>query len=138
MYEKIEVTPEEENEIIMNIAEKVHQSGMEMAATIMLESMRPLIFLGTQMGRFYLSPFLPAFGKNVGMSGEKFFQVFEKHGNIEKLIEAVDKLKREEEIIKKEKKAKEIARKSAGMGSENVSKKRGWRSLIPFLKVVSL
>ena len=130
MYWKIEVTPEEEDEIIMNIAQKIHKHGLDVAAIFMIESVKPLSYIGTQMGRFFLSPFLPALGEDVGVSGEKLFQVFEKRDNVENLIKAVEKLKREEEM--KKEKAKEINGKNAEIDKVNVSKKKGWRSLIPF------
>jgi len=74
LYYDIEVTPEDEDEMIRKIAEKIHQYGLDVAAILMIESVKPLSFIGAQMGRFFVSPFLPALGENVGMSGEKLFQ----------------------------------------------------------------
>ena len=76
------------------------------------------------MGRFFVSPFLPVFGENIGIGGEKFFQIFEKRENVEKLIKAVEELTREEEEQKKAEKAK--------MAEGGESKRKGWRRLIPF------
>ncbi len=59
LYWDIEVTPEEEDEMISKIAEKIHQSGLDVAAILMIETIKPLSFIGAQMGRFFLSPFLP-------------------------------------------------------------------------------
>jgi len=42
------------------------------------------------MGRLFVSPFLPALGENIGISGEKFLQIFEKHENVEKLIKTIE------------------------------------------------
>ena len=58
------------------------------------------------MGRFFVSPLLPVLGEDIGLSGEKFLQVFEKRENVEKLIKAVKELTQEEEEKKKAEKAK--------------------------------
>jgi len=121
LYWDIEVTPEDEDEMISKIAEKIHQHGLDVAAIIMIESVKPLSYIGTQMGRFFLSPFLPAFGENIGMRGEKFLQIFEKRDNVEKLIKAVEELKQEEE-----------ERKKAEMAEGGKPEKKGWRRFLPF------
>ena len=132
MYYDIEVTPEDEDEMISKIAEKIHQYGLDVAAILMIESVKPLSFIGAQMGRFFVSPFLPALGENVGMSGEKLFQIFEKHENVEKLIKAVEELTREEEERKKAEKAKRLEEKRAKIEAGEVPEKTGWRRFLPF------
>jgi len=133
LYFDIEVTPEDEDEMIMKIAQNIHKYGLDMAAILMIESVKPLFYVGLQMGRFFISPFLPAFGENIGISGEKLFQIFEKHENAEKLIKAVEKLTREKEEQKKIEKAKKLERKTVEKGTEEASqKKKGWRRFFPF------
>jgi len=133
LYFDIEVTPEDEDEMIMKIAQNIHKYGLDMAAILMIESVKPLSYVGLQMGRFFISPFLPAFGENIGISGEKLFQIFEKHENAEKLIKAVEKLTREKEEQKKIEKAKKLERKSVEKGTGEVSKKEsGLRRFFPF------
>ena len=73
MYWDMEMTEEEEEKVIRSVAKKIHQHGMEVAAIFMLESVKPLTFIGAQMGRFFLSPFLPTFGDNISIAGEKLF-----------------------------------------------------------------
>jgi len=132
LYYDIEVTPEDEDEMISKIAEKIHQYGLDVAAILMIESVKPLSFIGAQMGRFFVSPFLPALGENVGMSGEKLFQIFEKHENVEKLIKAVEELTQEEEERKKAEKAKRLEEKRAKIEAGEAPEKTGWRRFLPF------
>jgi len=133
LYFDIEVTPEDEDEMIRKIAQNIHKYGLDMAAILMIESVKPLSYVGLQMGRFFISPFLPAFGENIGISGEKLFQIFEKHENAEKLIKAVEKLTREKEEQKKIEKAKKLKRKTVEKGTGEASqKKNGWRRFFPF------
>jgi ABC-type Zn2+ transport system substrate-binding protein/surface adhesin len=131
LFWDIEVTPEEEDELIGKVAEKIHQYGMEVAAILMLESVKPLTWVGSQMGRFFLSPFLPALGETVSMGGEKIFQVFEKHENVEKLIVKLEELANEE---KEKPKAKAVDSEALAKEaeSEEAPKKKGWRRFLPF------
>ena len=132
MFWDVEVTSEDEDEMIRKVAEKIHQYGLGVAAILMIESVKPLSFIGAQMGRFFVSPFLPALGENVGMSGEKFLQIFEKHENVEKLIKAVEELTQEEEEQKKAEKAKRLEEKKAKIEAGEVPEKTGWRRFLPF------
>lgn len=133
MFREIEVTPEEEEEMIRKIAEKVHNYGMDVAAVLFLESVKPLAYIGGQMGRVFVSPFLPAFGESISTGGEKFLTIFEKRDNVEKLLNRIEELTKEEEDSKKRKKAGKEAPKAenAGQESEKVPKK-GWRRFLPF------
>lgn len=132
MYLDVEVTPEDEDEMIRKISQKIHQYGLDMAAILMIESVKPLSYIGVQMGHFFISPFLPAFGENIGISGEKFLQIFEKRENVEKLIKAVEEFTRKEEEQKKAKKTKKLERKSARKETGEASKNKGWRRFFPF------
>ena len=132
LYWDIEVTPEEQEEMIQKIAQTIHKYGMDVAAILMIESVRPLTFIGAQMGRLFLSPLLPAISEDVGISGEKFFQIMEKHENVEKLIQAIEKLTQEEEERKKAEKAKKLEEKKAKMAEGGEPEKKGWRRFIPF------
>lgn len=130
LYENIEVTAKDEDEMIEKMADKIHESGMDMAAILMIETLKPITSIGALAGRFLVSPFLPAFGENININGEKIIKIFEKHENVEKLIKAVEKLTREEEERKKAEKAKKTEGKSRETGE--ASKKKGWRRLLPF------
>ena len=131
MYWDIEVTSEDEDEMIMKIAHKIHEYGLDVAAVLMIESFKPLSYVGAQMGRFFVSPFLPAFGENMEIGGEKLFQIFEKRENVEKLVKAVEELTRGEEERKKVEKAKKLEEKRAKIETGEVPKKKGWRRFLP-------
>ena len=122
LYWDIEITPEDEEKMIGKIARKIHDYNLNLVAILMIQGIKPLSFLGAQMGRFFFSPFLPFFGEDIGIGGEKFFQIFEDSENVEKLIKAVEKLTRKEEEQKKAKQAE----------TGGASKKKGWRRFIPF------
>lgn len=124
MYRDIELTPKEEKEIIRKAADLVHKYGMETAAIMTLETVKPLVYIGGQMGRFFLMPFLPFFGENIGVGGEKFFTVFEQRKNIEELIKLLEK-KTEEEELEKQRKAERKPEEESG------SKRKGWRRFLP-------
>ena len=132
MYWDIEVTSEDVDEMIGNIAKKIHEYGLDVTAILMIKTFKPLSFFGTQMGRFFISPFFPIFGENFGIRGEKFFQIFEKRENVEKLIKVVEELTQEEEERKKVEKAKKLEKKIAETGKGEAPKKNGWRRFIPF------
>lgn len=121
MYWDVEVSPEEEEEIIRKAADLIHRFGMDVAAILFIESMKPLTYIGGQMGRFFLSPFLPAFGERIGRGGEKFFTVFEKRENVEKLLRLLEEKAKEEDREREE-------RRSEIRGEQ----RRGWRRLLPF------
>jgi hypothetical protein len=132
LYWDTEVTPEDEDEIIRKIAERVHKYGMDVAAILMIESIKPLTYIGSQMGRFFVSPFLPAFGDEIGMSGEKFLQVFERRENVEKLLNLLEEMTKEEDRQKKEAKEAMKAEKASAIEAEETPRKKGWRRFLPF------
>ena len=131
MYWDIDVTSEEEDEMIRKIASKIHEYKMDVAAILMIESIKPVSYLGSQMGRFFVSPFLPVFGETIGMGGEKLFQIFEKRENVEKLVKAVEELTREDDERKKVEKAKILKEKKSKIETGGTSKKKGWRRFLP-------
>jgi hypothetical protein len=92
----IKLTPEEEEEIINKVAKTIHVYGMETAAILMLETVKPLTYIGGQFGRFYLFPFLPAFGDTFYQQSEKIITVFEKRENVEKLIKRLEEIANED------------------------------------------
>ena len=101
MYWEVEITPEEEEELIRKIAEKVHNYGMDTPTILFLHSIKPLSYVGSQMGRFILSPFLLFFGEEIGLTGEKLFQMLAKRENVEKIIEKIEELTRDENTLEK-------------------------------------
>ena len=132
MYRNIEVDSEDEDEMIRKIAQKIHEYGLNVAAIFMIESFKPLSYIGVHMGRLFFSSVLPVFGEDVGIGGEKFFQIFEKRENVEKLIKAVEEFARKEGAQKNAEKGKKLEEKSIKKETGEVSNKKGWRRFIPF------
>ena len=142
MYYDVEITPETEAEYIEKVAQKIHEYEMETAAILLLESSKPLVWVGGEMGRFFITPFVPIISDKWGVTSEKFFLVFEKRENIEKLIKRVEQLAQEADDKKKEEKA---ARKKAEQekaqanapegtspsGEQPQTEKKGWRKYLP-------
>jgi len=109
MYWNTEVTPEETEEILQKIAKRIHDYQMETIAILTLESMKPLAFVGSNLGRAVLSPFLPALGENLGVMGDKYLFVFEERANVERLVTILEEQVKADEAEKKRRKAEKKA-----------------------------
>ena len=143
MYFDIEITPELESEYIEKVAQKIHEQGMDIAAILLLESSKPLIWVGGEMGRFFITPFVPIISDKWGVTSEKFFLVFEKRENIERVLKRLEQLTQEEDDTKKAEKAarkKEEQDKAQAKESEATStsgkqlrtEKKWYRKYLPF------
>ncbi|MCJ7638200.1 MAG: hypothetical protein MUO21_11985 [Nitrososphaeraceae archaeon] len=106
-YKDLDITPEEEERIIQKIAEKILSLQMETIAILLLESSKPLVWIGGELGRFLISPFVPAISEDLGIKTEKLFRIFEQRPNVERLIKKIETM-----IIENEKKKKEIKKKT--------------------------
>ena len=128
MFWDEEITPEETDEIIEWAAIECYKYGMETAAILFLESLKPISRYGSSMGQLFLAPLLPFFGDNVTMKGEKAFRVFQEHENVEKLLQRLEDLAvnglDEEHNVKDESKQPE---KDEALKEE----KKGWRRYLP-------
>jgi len=133
LYSDIEVTEKDEAEFIEKVAQKIHEYEMETAAILFLESSKPLVWVGGEMGRFFITPFVPIISDKWGITSEKFFRIFEKRENIEKLLNRLESLAQEDEGKKKddkeEQKAAEKVKKveEAAADDEAHEEKKGWR-----------
>ena len=141
MYHDIEITPELETEYIEKVAKKIHEQEMDTAAILLLESSKPLVWIGGEMGRFFITPFVPIVSEKWGEIGEKFFLVFEKRENIERLLKRLEQLTQEEDDKnkaektarkKEEEKAKMMESGSTSVGEQPQTEKKGWRKYLPF------
>ena len=117
MFWKEDATSDDEMEALMKIAQKIHEHGMGVPSVMILETLMPLNFIGTQMGRFIISPFLLIFNENIEMSWERIMNIFEKRENVRRLITMVEELDKEEKKKKKLTSAK--------------PEKKGWRRFFP-------
>ena len=123
MFEDVKLTPEEEEAMITNIAEEIHRRNLNEVAIIVIRSLEPLNYIGTQAGRLFVSPFLPAFGDSIGITGNKLMQIFEKSDNVKKLLDLL------EEMAKKEADSKVDDIKDP---ENKITIKKGWRRYFPF------
>jgi hypothetical protein len=104
LFWDVDITPEEEDEIVKKIAKKIHEYNIDIPSILLLEGIKPLTFVGSQIGRFTVSPFLSLLGDDVGLMGEKILRVFEKRENLEKIqvyLEELEKKKKEEKKLRK-------------------------------------
>ena len=130
LYSDIEITPKDEEEFIEKVAQKIHEYELEPPAILLLESSKPLVWIGGEMGRFFISPFAPIISEEWGITSEKFFLVFEKRENIEKLLKRLEQLTQEEDAkareakraAKEKKEAEKKAAKTEGGGQPQVEK----------------
>ena len=93
MYFDEPLSEEEEEKIIEEVANFIHAKGLETAAILFLESSKPLAYIGGGMSRLFVAPFLPIFGDDGDLFGNKMINLLEKRKNIEKLITRIEELK---------------------------------------------
>jgi ABC-type Zn2+ transport system substrate-binding protein/surface adhesin len=125
LYYDVEVTPKDEEEFIEKVAQKIHEYEMETAAILLLESSKPLVWVGGEMGRFFISPFVPVISDKWGIVSEKFFLIFEKRENIEKLLKRLEELTQEDDAKAKEEKRAAKEKKEAGKKAAEAAKAAG-------------
>lgn len=139
-FDETELTEEEVDEIIEKAAEKIHKYGMETFAILTLESVKPLVYIGGEMSRLMISPFLPALGPNANELGENLINVFEERKNVEKLITILEEMasgeygKEEDEQeagAPEEGKEKPEADEDSDEQAEQ-KKRKSWRDWLPF------
>jgi hypothetical protein len=141
----MEVTPTEEEEMIKSLADLIHKYGMETVAILTLESSKPLVWVGGELGRAFITPFIPIVSQDWGKKTEKFFLVFEKRGNIDKLLNLVEKFAQDEKDEKKpaegkeegppaqvEKQAEEPTAEPRVEPPKEDKERKGWRRYLPF------
>jgi hypothetical protein len=146
-YGDLNLTEEEVDEVLRKAAEKIHLYGMETVAILTLESVKPVVYVGGELSRVVIAPFLPALGPQYDTLGDKLITIFEDRKNIEKLIVMLEKMARGEKAPKEKdekppEKTEEAATKEpeAPKGdaepkkdaAEDGSKPKGWRRWLPF------
>lgn len=112
-----EVTPDEEDDLIRQMAEMILKYDMDTAAILMLQSFKPLASFGGQVGRFFLGPLLPFMGERE----DALIQTFEKRENVEKLIKILEDKRKQEDEERRAKKA-----------LEGDTQRSGWKRFLPF------
>ena len=80
----------EEIEIINKIANLFHQNGLDTAAILLLETVKPLVYIGGEMSRIFFLPFFSIAGNEADILGQKMINIFEKKENVERLIRRIE------------------------------------------------
>ena len=96
MSDKKQTSSDEEVELIAKVAKGIHESGMDIAALIMLQTFKPLSYIGGEMSRVFLEPLLPILGDNAVTLGSQIITVFEKKENIDHLIQLIEEMEKKE------------------------------------------
>ena len=139
-FDETELTEEEVDEIIRKIAERIQQYGMETVAILTLESVKPIVYIGGEMSRLMISPFLPALGPNANELGENLINVFEERKNVEKLITILEEMESgeygkeedEQEAGAPEEGQEKPEADEASDEQAEQKKRKSWRDWLPF------
>jgi hypothetical protein len=95
-------TPQEEQEKILKKAyELIRKYKMEVPAVMFLETMKPFAWVGGEMLRIALSPYMIFFWRE----GHALIDTFESRKNLERLIKMLEESHRQEEEMKEKEKA---------------------------------
>ena len=129
MFWDEEITEEEEAEVIEWAAQQLYKYGMETAAIMFLESLKPISRYGSSMGQLFLSPMLPFLGDNLMMKGDKAMRIFEEDRNVERLIVRLEELAVNGLDSEQEQKTEPKYQENKEAPKEE---KKGWRRFLPF------
>lgn len=83
-----DLTQEDEERLIQNIAKLVVDKGLETPAIMFLEATKPLSFIASQMAIVALGPLQWLFE----LEGPKYTALFMKRENVGKIIERIEEL----------------------------------------------
>ena len=98
----LEITPEQEDEMIERIVEKITKYDMELPAIFLGSGFRSTSTVLSQMVLLPITPYLDAFGIN----GEDYVALFSNKENVRRLMERLDEEKIAKEIRQEEAKKK--------------------------------
>lgn len=122
-----DTSKEEEDELVKKAYEMISKYEMEVPAVLLLESIKPLAFVGGGLLRISLSPFMMLFWNK----GQALIDTFEKRRNIEKLIKMLEGRYKDEEAGKEVE--LEGGEKAVSDGEPPKEAKKGWRRFFRFL-----
>jgi hypothetical protein len=105
-----DASQEETEEIIENIAQQVVKREMELPATFIFGTMRPVSYMGGQLIRVFLAAFTPLLGDQ----RYEYISVLEKNENLVKMISRINELSAEREEEKRNKKEKKPEKDDKG------------------------
>lgn len=113
-----DVEPEEEEELIKRAADLVERHKIEPIALLVLNTVKPLVYVGGEMSRFFIAPLLPF----LDHKADALIHTFEQRENIDELISIIEKRMEEED----ENKRKESAMQATEEANNGTTKKRKW------------
>ena len=116
-----EPSPDESEDIIKRFAKSIYKYEMVLVAILFLESIKPIASVGGQFARYMVAPFIPF----IGEESIPYLATFQDKDNVEKLIQEIERLNKQNEI--KHKKEKDRM-KEQGIETQ----KKGWRRYLPF------
>lgn len=137
MFWDDEITPEEEEILIHEIAKRIWEYGMEAAAMLFLETSKPFAYIGAQMGQVVMLPFLNFMGDDPLYKGDKYLRVLQKHENVDRLLNileyvAVNEKMPDFELTNAQLISERPKEEPTEEEDEAVPEKKGWRRFIPF------
>lgn len=83
-YSKL--TDEQELNMINSMAEWVIKHKLETPSILFLEAIKPVSYIGSQLGLLFVAPFLELFN----IEGYKYSALFEKTENVERLLKKIE------------------------------------------------
>lgn len=127
LHQGSEVPSEKEDERIDKLAKiLVKKFGMGTPSILILETIKPAMFVGGELGRILLTPWLPILGADAERSVHDYISTLIDRDNVEKLISRIEELMKKED---EELKAKKLAKNKESPSSEGILK-RIYRRLI--------
>jgi len=96
MFSEHEVSPEEVDKTVERIARKVVDSELELYARFLLAMSWPLVFVGGQLARVFIGPYLFIFGRRESTFYD-YISIFENKDNVFKLINKIDEFTEEKD-----------------------------------------
>lgn len=112
-----DASPEEEEKLLKKAEELIEQYKMEPFALLLLETMKPLVYVGGEFGRFFIAPFLPF----LDHKPDAIIQTFQQRKNIDKLLLKIEEKMKEKDRNKREER-KELKKEEKG----KEARKRKW------------
>ncbi len=93
----LELSPEQEEELIDKLAERIHKHSLGLMFLVTIESLGPLTRIGAELGSTLFGPYLDFLGM------EEIVVLLRKSENIDRLIEKVELLDAEKKKAKQSK-----------------------------------
>jgi len=81
---------DKDKEIIDKVAEKIVNSDMQGFAIFLLQTLKPVYFLGGELATFFLAPYLTLLDER----GFEFIDTFQKRENIDILLNRIEELEK--------------------------------------------